>query len=462
MSQPTQVRHGGGGDGQVAVPSRPPVPPPSPVPVPTAASLSIPLSDLSSNPAAPLPGPAGESAPLLAAALQTPVKNLRITFWGVQGSCPVFPAIAAVHEYSRRVAVYTLVRTMEEVARRCKGGTLDVEDMLDGPMTPQSVERFQRKLGLPPLPVYGGETTCIQVETADDQVLLFDGGSGIRHFALNILNRWKDRADRTLHFFGSHEHLDHRSGLPFSRFVFVRDKPFTVHVYGTYRFLMALDERFGLFSRQIGETTHLDDPLDFTMMAASFTGTELRNREDRRAFDPNVTAPWEVRDLRDPIEIGGTRITAFNVYHGLTKVLAYKIQRDGATFVFCTDHELRHGPDPADDRERESRVAEERLAGYCMDADVGYFDGQYFLSEYLGQKGIGSSPAVPKIDWGHGCIEDVVARAVRCRIKHTYIGHHDPDREWPEQVEVDRGLAQTSARVGRHIELAKPNTVIDL
>lgn len=394
-------------------------------------------------------------------AAETPIGNLRLRFWGVQGSCPIFPPPAAVEEYKRRVAVEVLCRAMQDVASKTNGRPFKVEDVLGGPATPENLEAYQRRLGLPLIPVYGGETTCIEVETADGEVLLLDGGSGIRHFAVDILRRWKDRPDRTLHFFGSHEHLDHRSGLPFSRIVFVRDKPFSVHIYGTYRFLLALDERFGVFSREIHETTHLDDPLDFTMMAASFRATELRNYEDPQAFEAGVKPHWDVRDIREPLRIGRTQISAFNVYHGRTRVLAYKIQRAGATFVFCTDHELRHG-DPSDPREVESRRAEERIIRECQGVDVAYFDAQYRLAEYLGRKGIGTSPPVPKVDWGHGIIEDVVARALRCGIKRTYIGHHDPDREWPEQLEIDRELQAISQANGRHVELAKPMTVVDL
>lgn len=399
-----------------------------------------------------------------------PVENLRIRFWGVQGSCPVHPPLYVIREYTRQVALHTLEQALKDISARAKkanGGTagpirVGIEDLLGGPATAEAVEAYQRKLGLPDLPVYGGETTCVEVETADGDVIVLDGGSGIRHFALSILKRWKDRDNRTLHFFGSHEHLDHRSGLPFSRFVFVRNNPFTVNIYGSYRFLQALDERFGLFCRKIGETTHLDDPLDYTMMAATFNGTELRNTEDHGGYVRDVTTSWKIRDIKDPVKIGKTTITPFNVYHGLTRVLAYKIERAGKSFVFCTDHELRHGDDPTHERQRESMAAEERLKHHCMNADVGYFDGQYRIAEYLGQKGIGTAPPVPKIDWGHGCIEDVVRRSMQCKIKHTFIGHHDPDREWGEQLTIDRELHEQSRGTGCYIELAKPDTAIDL
>jgi hypothetical protein len=396
-----------------------------------------------------------------------PVQNLRIRLWGVQGSCPVHPPLYVIRDDTRRVAVHVLERALADMRERGRKGAdgltdFHVEDLLGGPPTPEAIDAYQKRLGLPDFPVYGGETTCIEVETADDEIILLDGGSGIRHFALSILKRWKDRRDRTLHFFGSHEHLDHRSGLPFSRFVFVKDNPFTVHIYGSYRFLQALDERFGIFCRHIGETTHLDDPLDYTMMAATFVGTEIRNPDDPGGYARFADTCWNVRDIKQPIVIGKTTITPFNVYHGLTRVLAYKIERGGKSFVFCTDHELRHGPDEVNERQRESMAAEARLRHYCTDADLGYFDGQYRISEYLGQKGIGTAPPVKKMDWGHGCIEDVVRRAMQCRIKHTLIGHHDPDREWNEQIAIDKELIESSRGTGCTIELAKPDTVIDL
>ena len=398
-----------------------------------------------------------------------PVKNLRIRFWGVQGSCPVHPPLHVVKAFTRQIAVDTLQRVLQDLAARGQNDTssaavagLRIEDILGGRISPETLEAYQQRLGLQELPVYGGETTCIEVETADGEVLLFDGGSGIRHFALSIIKRWKNREDRTLHFFGSHEHLDHRSGLPFSRFVFIRNNPFTVNVYGGYRFLHALDERFGIFSHHVGESTHLDDPLDYTMMAATFKGTEIRDVMQMDDAQRDAKHPWDVRDIREPVTIGQTTVTPFHVFHGMTSVLAYKVQRAGKTFIFCTDHEFRHGPDPTHEWQIASSAAEERLRAHSMDADLAYFDGQYRISEYLGQKGIGTAPAVPKIDWGHSCIEDVVRRVMQCRVKRAFIGHHDPDREWGEQITMDNELAEACKGTGCYIELAKPDMLLEL
>jgi hypothetical protein len=169
-----------------------------------------------------------------------------------------------------------------------------------------------------------------------------------------------------------------------------------------------------------------------------------------------------VRDAADPVQIGATSVSAIQVYHGFTRCMAYKVRHGPATFVYCTDHELRHGDAPDSPRQLESEAAEAELVRQCEDVDVAYFDGQYFLEEYLGKRGIGTTPAVKRIDWGHGCIEDVIARAKRCRIGRTYIGHHDPERLWQDRVRIDADLHVSSKSMGRHVELAKARGVIDL
>jgi hypothetical protein len=386
--------------------------------------------------------------------------RLRVTFWGTRGSCQQFPAPKEVQEFTRQIAIYTLARMAEDMQGR--GKNCNIEDLLGGPPTPESLSAYQAKLGMPELPIYGGETTCVEIETSEGNVLVFDGGSGIRHCALRLVERWKNREDKTLHIFGSHEHLDHRSGLPFSRFCFVKDNPFHLKVYGSYQFLMALDSRFGIFSRQITEAAHIDDPLDYRLMSANFTATEFRDFKHTEGIDICRTPPWSIRNIMQPVQIGSTRITAFFLYHGMTRCLGYRVDHMGASFLFCTDHEFRHGPDENDPRQQRSREAEDTLRAQAQDVDLAYFDGQYFMDEYLGKAGIGSSPPIVRLDWGHSCVEDVLDRMDKCRIKHGLIGHHDPDREWTDQMKMDDFLAKACINKPYRIALACDDTVVDL
>lgn len=320
------------------------------------------------------------------------------------------------------------------------------------------------------LPHNNGETTCVEVETSEGNIILFDAGSGIRRCSLSIVDRLAQRQDRTIHIFGSHEHLDHRIGLTFSRFCYVEDNPFNVHLYGSFQFLHALDQHYGLFSREISELTYLDDPVDYTMMSARFTATELTparvesplRHPQRRASD-QPRRFWPARDL-SPIRIGRTTITPFEVYHVIPVCLGYLVEHEGKKFIFATDHELRRAPadDPHPDCQKRSDAAEATLRRLCENADVAYIDGQYFLDEYSGKKGIGSFPPMGRLDWGHSCIEDAITRSQQCNVKRTLIGHHDPERGWDERQVINQQLAHLSRGKPHQFQLADADLVIDL
>ena len=393
-----------------------------------------------------------------------PIRNMRITFWGVQGSCPIFPTEAEIRDYARRVALYTLERAMADQAHRAAsidpaaGGAEVMRRLLSHP----SAAEYQKRIGLPDLPVYGGDTSCIEVETSDGDVLVFDLGTGVRDFSTRLLQKWANRQDRTLYVFGSHQHLDHRMGLPFAGFCFSKPNPFQIRMFGPPLFLRALDQRYGIFSRRVHSAMHLDDPLDYRLMSATFTGVELRPGKPNVREGTARRRPWAIQDADDVIQVGATSIQAFPVYHGKTQCLGYKVSHGGSSFVYCTDHEVRHGSDSSDPLQTQSEAAEAEVTRQCMNVDAAYFDGQYHLSEYLGDVGIAASPAVSRVDWGHSCVEDVVARARRCNIARTFIGHHDPERPWQERVSLDRDLILSPQPPGVRIELAKAGAVIDV
>ncbi len=388
------------------------------------------------------------------------MKNLRITFWGVQGSCPIFLSQHEFEEYAKHVATFTLTRSFEELAQLEPSAKRPLEQLLGGPATRDAILAYQARLGLPELPIYGGDTTCVEVETSEGNILIFDGGSGVRQCSNSIVERWADRKDRTLYIFGSHEHLDHRSGLPFATFCFLKENPFKLRVYGHYNFLKALDDRFGVFSEKLGELTYQDDPLDFKLMSAEFRGFEIRD-PTAEAAGPGARH-WEVHDLATPVRIGRTEIFAFSVFHGPTPCLGYKVCHDGVSFVFCTDHECRQGFDPTQRQQVLARIGEENLIRFSRGVDAMYIDGQFFKAEYMGLRGIGKSPAVSRMDWGHGVIETNIERAFLHKIKRTYIGHHDPGREWPERLQVDRELEYLCRDWDIHIELAKGGSSVEI
>src|SRR5258708_7956257 len=111
------------------------------------------------------------------AAGEKPIRDLRIRFWGVQGSCPLFPEAYEVVEYERMIARNLLGKILVDI-QKCgsNGSGCRVEDLLGGPPTDANIDAYQQRLGMSNLPVYGGDTTCVSIETADGDLLIIDGG----------------------------------------------------------------------------------------------------------------------------------------------------------------------------------------------------------------------------------------------------------------------------------------------
>ncbi|MFT5571236.1 MAG: hypothetical protein ACI9FR_000144 [Cryomorphaceae bacterium] len=166
-------------------------------------------------------------------------------------------------------------------------------------------------------------------------------------------------------------------------------------------------------------------------------------------------------DIQQPLQIGKTTITAFEVFHP-DPCLGFKVEHNGKIFIYCSDHELHKGDDDDNPLQVASKQAEQRLIEHSMNAGVLYPDGQFFEVEYHGHQGIGSPVSVSRKDWGHSCIEDVMDMAERCNVKRTYIGHHDPNRIWDERNWIVETLQRRLEQSGQHFEMAKAETVIDL
>lgn len=391
------------------------------------------------------------------------VKNLRIRFYGIQGSGSTFPSARESADLQERMEYELLKQVFEDLHKHLEGDNClatSLADYLGGPVDRKTLHKYRQRFDIEPPRIYGGWTTCMHVETADGVDIVLDCGSGFRNCAQDLQAKWGDKKERHLHIFGSHSHFDHTEGFDQAAVCF--DPRNTLHLHANYQYLYSLNSYLGIFSRYVpDDVLGVQTPINFSNMPAKFKGTEIRDPADPILATKAQNVHWEIHDINRPIQLGETRITAIEVYHP-APCLAYKIERGGKKFIYCTDHELRHGPAPDDPAQQKSEAAEARLKTHARGADAMYRDGQYLKSEYDGLTGIGSSGAVPRLDWGHSCIEDVEEMALECGVKQTYIGHHDPNREWSERNWIDEALARGSKSRCEKIELARAGTVIDL
>ena len=66
---------------------------------------------------------------------------------------------------------------------------------------------------------YGGDTTCLEIRTKSDDIIIVDAGTGIRRLG----NKLIDETRNTFNFLFTHAHWDHLMGLPFFKPLFEKE-----------------------------------------------------------------------------------------------------------------------------------------------------------------------------------------------------------------------------------------------
>jgi phosphoribosyl 1,2-cyclic phosphodiesterase/ActR/RegA family two-component response regulator len=276
---------------------------------------------------------------------------------------------------------------------------------------------------------YGGNTSCIEVR-ADDEVIILDSGSGIRPLGLELAAEFKGRPLQATILI-THTHWDHIQGLPF--------------------FLPAYDPRnhVRIMGYQ-GERESLAQILAMQMESPYFP---VSFKEV-----PGQIVVQELKDLE--FSVGKVKVqAAFANHPGVC--MGYRLLTSSGSIAYLPDNEpLYHHHaqrnklpfNPAAGSEY-TESEDQQVLDFLRDTDVLIIDSQYDPEEYRTHMG-----------WGHGCVDDVVALAIRAQVKRLYLFHHDPehnDAKVTQMLEHARRLA-ASRRCSLSIEAAREGEVCAL
>ena len=220
---------------------------------------------------------------------------------------------------------------------------------------------------------YGGNTSCVELRTRSNEILIFDAGTGIRLLGKALEEEFNGSGIRA-HLFFSHFHIDHVQGLPFFTPLYGEANHFTFYFAGRRDARRVVDALGGIMANPY--------------------------------FPVNVsTLPCE-RDYVDLIEgtflVAGTKILVRKLNHP-QGCIGYRITHAGKSIAYCTDTE--HGPEWSDRNFQE----------LAQDVDCLVVDAQYTPEEYPDHLG-----------WGHSSWQGSVERAVRANAKQVVLYHHDP------------------------------------
>src|SRR5438477_5956552 len=262
---------------------------------------------------------------------------------------------------------------------------------------------------------YGGNTTCVEVRT-NGEIIILDAGSGIRELGLS-LNKEFGSAPINLTLLLTHTHWDHIQGLPF--FLPAYQAKNTINV-------------FGYQGAREGLATILAAQMELPFFPVSWK---------------NLPGTIKVRELKKmEFSVGKVRVRSRFLNHpGICA--GYRLYTKEGSIAFLPDNEpfeplklkLAERDGVHAERARAQAVVQRsKLVEFLKDADVLILDTQYTDEKY--QEHIG---------WGHGALSRVVSLALEARAKKLFLFHHDPshdDRQIEEMLERARLLVVESGR----------------
>jgi phosphoribosyl 1,2-cyclic phosphodiesterase len=219
---------------------------------------------------------------------------------------------------------------------------------------------------------FGGNTSCIELRTAQNECLILDGGSGIRGLGQCLVKEAKD-APVDAKILLTHYHWDHIQGIPFF-----------APLYGPKNHITFFAGSNVLPIRETleGQMTRPYFPIDFGQVAAKRDFCQL---EDGAA-----------------LKIGEVTVRPFPLNHP-QGASGYRLECGDSVIVYATDYE--HG----------NREFDDILNEYSQNADVLICDAQYTPAEYESHRG-----------WGHSTWENAVMLARDVKAEHLILFHHDP------------------------------------
>jgi len=246
---------------------------------------------------------------------------------------------------------------------------------------------------------YGGDTTCIEIRTSDDKVVIIDAGSGIRRLGNRLLA--ENRHEYYMIF--THAHWDHLIGFPFF-------KP--------------------LYSKKAL----------IKMTGCPFAQASIKEMISRVMRPPNF--PVKYSDIRADIDYQGAADATFTIGSMTVESIplshpnygtGYKFIEDGKVFVFLTDNELAY--------KHSGGLDYDDYCKFSAHADLLFHDAEYTEEDYKSKK-----------EWGHTVYTDALRLALEAEVKKLVLFHHNQERTDSEVDELVKDCQEIIDKKGSSLE----------
>ncbi len=238
---------------------------------------------------------------------------------------------------------------------------------------------------------YGGNTTCIEVRTDADELIIIDAGTGIFPLSHSLLGEMPLTANVLI----THSHWDHIQGLPLFVPNFIPGNTLRLH---------------GAFDPVSGNGVEQVMSVQLQYSYFPVREAELKARMEYVTLTPGESIP-----------VGSATVTPALLNHPVIN-LGYRIECAGKSMFFTGDHEPPYNIyDPSDAEFAEyQQFVDEKAEGILramQGVDVLIADTSYTRQEFPAKRG-----------WGHGSFDTSIAYARQARVGALYCTHHEPTR----------------------------------
>ncbi|MCA9664308.1 MAG: MBL fold metallo-hydrolase [Myxococcales bacterium] len=170
---------------------------------------------------------------------------------------------------------------------------------------------------------YGGNTSCVAVQTEDDKLFILDAGTGIIRLGGSLMADAFGRGEGEVTILLTHGHWDHIQGFPFFPPVYVPKNRVTI--YGPAHSNSIVE---GILEGQM-------NPHFSPVQSLGNLGAEITCKAVAEGGGGEVT-------------LGALRVRSASVPHGSITSLAYRLDNGGSSLVYCPDAGYIDG-DPSDE-----------------------------------------------------------------------------------------------------------------
>lgn len=307
---------------------------------------------------------------------------MKVRFWGTRGSIPV-----AITTPDIRAKLYRALKG--SIGRNLA--------------TDEQIEAYIDSLAFDISGTFGGNTSCVELETVTGEQVILDLGSGARPLGLSMLARYGAGAPQTYHVFMSHFHWDHIMGFPFFVPAYIPGNRFIIHSCHA--------EVEDAFRRQHAEPYF---PVQFDQLGAHIE--------------------FDVMQAGTAYRIAGYDVMARKQLH-VGDSYGWRFEKSGKSLVYSTDSEHKlDNPDVVNS-----------FVDFFRNADLVIFDAMFSLADAISVKA----------DWGHSSNTVGIELCQQAHARRLALFHHEPANN-------DARIAEILAESRRFEEITRNTHAVEV